>query len=166
VALLLPFMRCGELLLGAPQLPLTPVSIKDVFWHHQGEVLRALGHAMLGWAVCFPFMAVGLTFILQPIFGCLQRRYTRVFFFLFPCYLLSAWEALEHMVHILHRLQKRAAVGVNGIDNRSRLLDEDAGSVCSADERQARRSGSTSPGPPVRDRGGRWQHVDGDDASV
>ena len=74
VALLLPFMRCGELLLGAPKLPLTPVSIKDIFWHHQGEVLRALGHAMLGWAVCFPLMALALTLILQPIFGCLQRR--------------------------------------------------------------------------------------------
>ena len=36
LALVLPFMRLGELLLGAPYLPITPVSIKDVIWHHQG----------------------------------------------------------------------------------------------------------------------------------
>ena len=55
---------------------------------------------------------------------------------------------------------------MNGSDNRSRLLDEDVSPVCSTDERQPRRSGSISPGPPVRERGGRWQHADGDDAPV
>ena len=39
VALVLPFMRLGELLLGAPQLPITPVSIMDVIKHHQGRFI-------------------------------------------------------------------------------------------------------------------------------
>ena len=34
---------------------------------------------MLGWAVCFPIMVVALAAVLQPIFGCLQRRYFWVF---------------------------------------------------------------------------------------
>ena len=46
IALLLPFMRCGEFILRAPQLPLTRVSIKDVFLHHQGPRYSAGPAAM------------------------------------------------------------------------------------------------------------------------
>lgn len=100
VALVLPFMRLGELLLDAPYLPITPVSIKDVIWHHQGEyastgdhseqlqlsfillkalacageALKAIGHAMLGWALCFPFITCIMALVLQPVLGFLQRR--------------------------------------------------------------------------------------------
>ena len=66
------------------------------------------------------------------------------------------------------RLQKRASGNnLNGGDTRARLLDEDAASACSVDERQPRRSASLSPGPPVRERTPRWQHAaDGEESIV
>ncbi|EIE23806.1 hypothetical protein COCSUDRAFT_63329 [Coccomyxa subellipsoidea C-169] len=114
-------MRLGELLLGAPQLPVSPVSIKDVIFNHPGDALKGLGHALLGWAVCFPLSTWVTALILQPIFGILQKRVER-----------RRTDAFEV------------------------LLEEDACSVSSGcDERSIRRSGSMSPGPPMRGRSAR-----------
>lgn len=44
VALVLPFMRFGEVLLDAPQLPWSPVSLKDIIFNHPGVQRMLLLH--------------------------------------------------------------------------------------------------------------------------
>ena len=39
VALILPFMRLGEVILREKHLPLSPVSLKDIIFNHPGEAL-------------------------------------------------------------------------------------------------------------------------------
>ncbi|CAL8471804.1 g11346 [Coccomyxa elongata] len=124
IALVLPFMRLGEVLLQAPYLPVTPVSIKDIVFNHPGDALKGLGHAVLGWVVCFPLSTWLTAIVLRPVFAVLQRR-----------------------------LERRRLDGSLEV-----LLEEDACSVSSnCDDRNLRRSGSMSPGPPLRGRSARGQ---------
>ena len=37
VAMILPFMRLGEVILREKQLPLSPISLKDIIFNHPGE---------------------------------------------------------------------------------------------------------------------------------
>lgn len=39
VALILPFMRLGEVILREKHLPLSPVSLKDIIFNHPGKAL-------------------------------------------------------------------------------------------------------------------------------
>jgi hypothetical protein len=39
VALILPFMRLGEVILQEKHLPLSPVSLKDVIFNHPGRTV-------------------------------------------------------------------------------------------------------------------------------
>ncbi|CAK0783051.1 hypothetical protein CVIRNUC_006246 [Coccomyxa viridis] len=72
VAMILPFMRLGEVILREKQLPLSPISLKDIIFNHPGDALRGVAHAILGWAVTLPFIMVGLVVLLRPIISLLQ----------------------------------------------------------------------------------------------
>lgn len=39
VAVILPFMRLGEVILHEKHLPLSPVSLKDILFNHPGKIL-------------------------------------------------------------------------------------------------------------------------------
>ena len=39
VAMILPFMRLGEVILREKQLPLSPISLKDIIFNHPGRLL-------------------------------------------------------------------------------------------------------------------------------
>ena len=67
-SLMIPFLRIGETLVGAKAFALT----KDALWQAitgkaSGELLHAIGHALLGWLVAGPFLCVALYFILVPL---------------------------------------------------------------------------------------------------
>lgn len=65
----------GETLVGASPFPLT----KDALWQAltgkaSGDLLRAIGHALLGWLVAGPFLCVALYFVLVPVIKWSQQR--------------------------------------------------------------------------------------------
>ena len=69
VACILPFMRLGEILLGAERLPVAPVAIKDILFKHPGDALKGVGHALLGWVVASPFIMLAVFYITRPLFA-------------------------------------------------------------------------------------------------
>ncbi|KAK9844817.1 hypothetical protein WJX74_007223 [Apatococcus lobatus] len=74
VALILPCMRLGEVVLGAEKLPVTGVGFRDL-WDHPAKVLPVVGHALMGFVILLPFFIVGLTFALRPVFTWCKRRF-------------------------------------------------------------------------------------------
>ena len=66
-------MRFGELMLRAPALDIKPAKLWDLF-HDPGEGLRAVGHALLGWAVAIIPAGILLTLALTPTFAFLKRK--------------------------------------------------------------------------------------------
>jgi|SRR5215208_2225572 len=70
-ALLLPFMRLGERVLGAAPLPLTPETLAVTFqlglWHALTSLTGALWHAAIGWAAVAPAAAALLSLALRPL---------------------------------------------------------------------------------------------------
>ena len=74
-SLIIPFVRVGETLVGASPFPLT----KDALWQAitgkaSGDLLRAIGHGLLGWLVVGPFLCLALYFILVPIIKWSQQQ--------------------------------------------------------------------------------------------
>ncbi|KAG0584668.1 hypothetical protein KC19_3G226600 [Ceratodon purpureus] len=74
-SLMIPFLRIGETLVGASSFPLT----KDALWQAisgkaSGELLHAIGHALLGWLVAGPFLCVALYFTLVPVIKWSQQQ--------------------------------------------------------------------------------------------
>lgn len=131
VALILPFMRLGEVILREKHLPLSPVSLKDIIFNHPGDALRGLGHAVLGWAVLLPFIMIGLTVVFKPILTLLQKS-----------------------------MYKRA-VDLEAGGAGAPLLEEDGGYASSvSEELSMRRSSSASPGVTEGNRTG-WGQVNG-----
>lgn len=78
VLLLVPFLRLGERVLGAPRLPLTASAIVAAFEQGIGGALRtlsgALWHAVVGWALVVVPAALLLTVLLRPLIARAQAR--------------------------------------------------------------------------------------------
>jgi len=78
VLLLIPFMRLGERLLGAPRLPLAAGAIVAEFERGLGPALGTLSsapwHATVGWAAAAVPAAVVLYFVLLPVTRRVARR--------------------------------------------------------------------------------------------
>ena len=75
--LIIPLLRFGERLVGAPPFPVTLESARALFAQgviHAIQVLAtAIGHATLAWLVLAPMLLIGLYRGLQPVFRHLQR---------------------------------------------------------------------------------------------
>jgi len=76
LGLMIPFLRVGETLVGASPFPLT----KDALWQAitgkaSGDLLFAIGHAILGWLFVGPFLCLALYFILLPVIRWSQQRF-------------------------------------------------------------------------------------------
>ena len=69
--MIIPFLRLGEWLAGAPPFPLSVTEIVDRFhagvWNGVSTLATALVHAILGWVVVVPAMVVLLWFALRPM---------------------------------------------------------------------------------------------------
>ena len=75
VACILPFMRFGEFIIGAPKLDAAPLAIKDIIFSHPGAALKGIAHALIGWIILPPFIVVTLAQVLKPIFDWAGHRY-------------------------------------------------------------------------------------------
>lgn len=74
-SLMIPFLRVGETLVGASSFQLT----KNALWlaisgKASGDLLRAIGHALLGWLVAGPFLCVALYYTLVPVIKWSQQQ--------------------------------------------------------------------------------------------
>ena len=74
VACILPFMRFGEFIIGAPKLDAAPLAIKDIIFSHPGDALKGIAHALIGWIILSPFIVVSLAQILKPVFAWAGQR--------------------------------------------------------------------------------------------
>lgn len=75
-SLMIPFLRVGETLVGASPFALT----KDALWQAitgkaSGDLLFAIGHALLGWLVTGPFLCLALYSVLLPLTRWSQQRF-------------------------------------------------------------------------------------------
>jgi uncharacterized protein (DUF2062 family) len=72
IALLIPFIRLGEHLFGAPRLPLAlPLlleAVKADAWAALGTFWTSLWHAAVAWALVVPLPAVLLAWVLTKVF--------------------------------------------------------------------------------------------------
>ena len=68
VACILPFMRFGEFVMGAPKLDAAPLAIKDILFNNPGSALKGIGHALVGWLIASPVITVVLAQTLKPAF--------------------------------------------------------------------------------------------------
>ncbi|KAI9102485.1 hypothetical protein DFS34DRAFT_394814 [Phlyctochytrium arcticum] len=79
LALSLPFMRLGEVILRKDPLPLTPKDlwayIQEVgFWKSLGTISGALGCAILGWIVVITPVSIGLYYGLRPVLKRVMKK--------------------------------------------------------------------------------------------
>jgi len=81
LALLIPFIRLGERLFGAPRLPISLAtvqeSLKAGFWAVLSALWTSLWHAGVAWLLVVPIPAALLAWGLTPIFRAAQRTYRR-----------------------------------------------------------------------------------------
>jgi len=79
ILLIIPFLRLGEWLVGAPPLPLSVTQIVERFdggfWNGITTLARALGHAALGWLVVVPAVTVGIFLGLRPVMRRMASMY-------------------------------------------------------------------------------------------
>lgn len=77
--LIIPFMRLGETIAGAPHLPLSVAEIVERFsagvWHGVTTLTGALLYAALGWLLTVPIAIAVLTFALRPAMRRVAARY-------------------------------------------------------------------------------------------
>ncbi len=77
LALLVPFIRLGERVLGLPPAPLALGALLDGlrsdFLHTLGTFGTSLGHACVAWALVVPAAAGLLALLLKPVFGRLAQ---------------------------------------------------------------------------------------------
>ena len=75
--LIIPLLRLGERLAGAPRFPVTLESATALFSESVIQAIRvlatAIAHATLAWLVLAPLLIVGLYRGLEPVFRRLQR---------------------------------------------------------------------------------------------
>lgn len=76
--LIIPLLRFGELLTGAPRFPVTLASGLDLLSHGVLDAIQLLAvaivHATLGWLVLAPLLAVALYRGLVPFFRHLRQE--------------------------------------------------------------------------------------------
>lgn len=81
IALLLPFIRLGERLFGAPRLPLSlptiEVALKADVWGAMGALWTSLWHAGVAWLLVIPVPAVLLAWGLTPVFRTALKSFRR-----------------------------------------------------------------------------------------
>ncbi len=72
VALIIPFVRLGEYLTGAPAMPLDPAAIVTGFMDSPWAFLKEFGvaglHGLLGWTLTIPALAWIANRALRPLF--------------------------------------------------------------------------------------------------
>lgn len=82
LALLLPLMRMGDLLFGAPRSSLSAERVLTMIRQHPGSAITALGlstlHAVVAWLLLAPLAFVFLYFPTNHAFKRLAIVYTRV----------------------------------------------------------------------------------------
>nr|PNR41021.1 hypothetical protein PHYPA_018424 [Physcomitrium patens] len=76
MSLIVPFLRVGGSVLGASLFALT----KDTLWQaltgkSSGELVFAIGHAILGWLMSSPFLFMMLYALLLPLTLGAQKRF-------------------------------------------------------------------------------------------
>ncbi len=74
----LPFIRMGEYIFNAPKMPF---SVPQIFQLFKEDVFGAIGtlwwttmHAIVAWVLICPLIAVGIYYILLPVFRKLARH--------------------------------------------------------------------------------------------
>lgn len=72
--MVVPYMRLGEWMCGAPKQDLAPTSIMDLIFKNPGQALVGVGHAMLAWILTGPFVTALISVVLTPAFAQLQKR--------------------------------------------------------------------------------------------
>jgi uncharacterized protein (DUF2062 family) len=81
LTLLIPFIRLGERLFGAPHLPLSlPViqaALKADAWGALGQFWTSLWHASVAWLVVVPLPAALLAWLLVPFLRTAARPFLR-----------------------------------------------------------------------------------------
>ncbi|GAQ90845.1 hypothetical protein KFL_006910080 [Klebsormidium nitens] len=76
LSFIIPFMRLGEKILGAPALPLDPTAFWDfITGHGSSNLLAAMSHALLGWATVAPFLLYFSFRALVPIMHSLSSHF-------------------------------------------------------------------------------------------
>ncbi|ERM99733.1 hypothetical protein AMTRI_Chr11g101950 [Amborella trichopoda] len=76
LSLVVPFLRCGEVITGGSHFPLN----SDAFWKvitgkASRDVLISISHALLGWLVASPFIFCGLYVAFLPCFKRLVHKF-------------------------------------------------------------------------------------------
>ncbi len=75
------FVRLGERLLSAPPIPLSPVELLQRFQEDPLSSIRSFAvsglHAILGWSVVAPFLALALYFLTVPVLRRAAERMKR-----------------------------------------------------------------------------------------
>eukprot|EP00897_Mesotaenium_endlicherianum_P010092 jgi/Mesen1/9110/ME000058S08605 len=75
LSLIVPFMRFGEKLLGAPAMSLAPDALlKALTGKASHRLLLGLGHALLGWIITAPFLLWFLYRLLLPVTTRLSKK--------------------------------------------------------------------------------------------
>jgi hypothetical protein len=81
LALLIPFIRLGEQLFGAPRLPISLASVQEALksgiWAVLSALWTSLWHASVAWLLVVPIPAALLAWGLIPIFRATQKTYRR-----------------------------------------------------------------------------------------
>jgi len=76
--LIIPLLRFGEMLVGAPRFPITLESVLDLLRAGALDAIQvlttAIVHATLGWLVLAPVLAFALYHGLEPVFRHLRRE--------------------------------------------------------------------------------------------
>jgi uncharacterized protein (DUF2062 family) len=79
ILLIIPFLRIGEWLVGAPPLPLSVTQIVERFdggfWNGITTLATSLLHAALGWLVVVPAVTVGIYVGLRPVLRRMAATY-------------------------------------------------------------------------------------------
>jgi uncharacterized protein (DUF2062 family) len=79
LALLIPFIRLGERLFGAPRLPISIAAVQESLkagvWAMLQALWTSLWHASVVWLLVVPIPAALLAWVLIPIFRATQRNY-------------------------------------------------------------------------------------------
>ena len=81
LALLIPFIRLGEKLFGAPRLPLSPevlsAALRADAWGALHTFWTSLWHAGVAWLLTVPLVSALLALGLTPVFRAAGRRFRR-----------------------------------------------------------------------------------------
>ncbi|KAE9620927.1 hypothetical protein Lal_00019030 [Lupinus albus] len=77
LSLVVPFLRCGEVITAGPHFPLTSDALKKILAGQASrEVLLSVAHALLGWLVASPFIFGTLYVVLLPCFKILLSKFS------------------------------------------------------------------------------------------